>query len=69
MTPATLASILQDLQPLGLSVRRLAELFGYASENSVRQWLGGAGHVPPDVAAWLEALHAWSEANPPPRRR
>lgn len=68
MTPARLAAILQALRPLGISPGGLARLLGYASDNSVRQWLGGTGHVPPDVATWLEALLAWTEANPPPRR-
>lgn len=68
MTPDRLATILRDLRPLGISSGGLARLLGYASDNSVRQWLGGTGHVPPDVAAWLEAFRAWAEANPPPRR-
>ena len=66
MTPQRLAAILSDLEPLlGKSQRRLADLFGYASENNVRQWLSGRAQVPPHVAAWLEKLHRWWGANRP----
>lgn len=59
MTPATLRAILTDLQPLGLSARRLAALWGYASDNSIRQMLAGKQAIPPHRAEWLLSLHAW----------
>ena len=65
MTPQQFAEILADLEPLGLSARRLAAWFGYASENTVRQWLSGRNQVPPHVAAWLLQLQAWWGANRP----
>jgi hypothetical protein len=58
-THAYLATILHDLQPLGLSARRLAALHGFASENTIRQWLAGRVRVPDHVAAWLQSLHTW----------
>lgn len=41
-------------------------------DRLVRRWASGAGSIPPDVAAWLEALAAAHEAHPAPtdwRRR
>lgn len=63
MTSDRLAAILADLEPLGLSYRRLAALWRYRSDNSVRQMLDGRTAVPDDRAAWLEGLHAWWVAN------
>lgn len=68
MTPARLATILRDLRPLGLSARRLAALWGYGSETTIRQMLAGRTRVPEDGAAWLEGLHGWWVSRPPPAR-
>ncbi|TGE01665.1 hypothetical protein EU555_03025 [Methylobacterium nonmethylotrophicum] len=41
-------------------------------DRLVRRWASGDGSVPPEVAAWLEALADAHERNPPPagwRRR
>jgi DNA-binding transcriptional regulator YiaG len=65
MDAAELRAIRAVLEPLGLSARRLAALWGYASENTVRQWETGRGSVPPHVAAWLRSLAAWLKAHPP----
>lgn len=65
MTPEELRETLAALEPLGLSARRLAALWGYQSENTVRQWANGRGTVPPHVAAWLLALREWLRSHPP----
>lgn len=64
MTPSDFRTTLATLEPLGLSARRLAALWGYRSETSVRQMLAGTQRVPEPLAAWLRALVAWAEANP-----
>ena len=64
MTPADLRATLATLEPLGLSARRLAALWGYKSEVSIRQMKSGRQRVPDPLAAWLRALVAWAAANP-----
>ena len=46
----------------------LASVLGYASDNTVRQWLAGRVRVPAEVAAWLETLARHHARHPPPRR-
>lgn len=64
MTPARLTEILVQLEPLGLSRRRLAALWGYASDNTVRQWERGLVEIPTPVAQWLRRFAAWAKNNP-----
>ena len=69
MTPADLRQTLATLAPLGLTARRLAALWGYRSETSVRQMLAGEQRVPPALAAWLRAFEDWSASHPAPHPR
>lgn len=62
MTP--LATLLQRLRPLGLTVEGIARLAGYRSATSIRQMLAGRQATPPDLLAWLDDLAAWADANP-----
>lgn len=65
MTPAEqLARHLATLAPLGLSGRRLAALWGYASENTIRRMVAGTQPIPDDLAAWVERLAGWIAKNP-----
>ena len=52
MTPDDLRRI---IALAGWSQRELARRIGY-TEGPVRGWARGIGDVPPDVAAWLEAI-------------
>ena len=65
MTPSDLRATLATLAPLGLTARRLAALWGYRSETSVRQMLAGEQRIPPDKARWLRNLEKWLEKHPP----
>ena len=65
MTPTDLRATLATLAPLGLTARRLAALWGYKSEVSIRQMKSGRQRVPDPLAAWLRALVAWAEQHPP----
>lgn len=62
MTPGRLGECLATLH---WSQRALADILAY-SEGTVRGWARGSRPVPPDVAAWLEALAAVHAANPRP---
>ena len=66
MTPARLAECLALLR---WSRQGLAHALGYASDNSVRQWLCERSRVPDDVARWLETLARHHERHPPPARK
>ncbi len=63
MTPTRLRECLQALH---WSQRGLAEVLAY-SEGTVRGWARGVRPVPPEVAAWLEALAAAHQAHPAPQ--
>lgn len=65
MTPHQLRATLATLAPLGLTARRLAALWGYRSETSVRQMLAGEQRVPDALAAWLREFEAWATRHPP----
>ena len=65
MTPADLRTTLATLAPLGLTARRLAALWGYKSEVSIRQMKSGRQRIPPDKARWLRSLEKWLEKHPP----
>ena len=52
------------LAALNWSQRGLAALLGI-DERQVRRWASGSS-IPPSVAAWLELLAAFHEANPAP---
>jgi hypothetical protein len=64
MTPARFRAC---LLALSFRHRQIAELF-MVSDRRVRAWAGGSSEIPPDIAAWLEALTLWVEAHPIPRR-
>ena len=64
MTPTEFRECLDALH---WTQRGLARILG-RPEGTVRQWARGAVRIPPDVAAWLDALTAAHLANPPPRR-
>lgn len=68
MTPARLAAALATLRPLGITLGHVLKAVGYASHNTGRQWLAGAGTIPEPVGAWIERIAAFHEANPPPQR-
>lgn len=68
MTPTALAQTLADLHPLlGEGRQRLAHLWGYASETSIRNMLAGRQRVPDDLAAFLVELRALVERHRPER--
>lgn len=70
MTPTTLAETLAELHPLlGDCRARLASLFGYASETSIRNMLAGKQRVPDDLAWFLTDLRTVMRRHevPPPR--
>ena len=53
------------LDALCWSQRGVAALLG-RDDRLIRRWAAGRAAVPADVAAWLETLTTWHEANPPP---
>lgn len=63
MTPTHLRHCIDTI---GWSQRQLARVLD-RHEGTVRQWARGSVQIPGEVAAWLEALAAAHEANPPPR--
>lgn len=63
MTPTRLRECLASL---GWTQRGLARLV-QRQEGSVRQWARGVVGVPPEVAAWLDALATFHDAHPAPR--
>ncbi len=65
MTPSDFRTTLATLAPLGLTARRLAALWGYKSEVSIRQMKSGRQRVPEPLAAWLRSLEKWLEKHPP----
>lgn len=61
----TNARLLACLAILGWSERHLAKRLN-VGHGRVRRWTGGQTAVPPEVAAWLEAIAAAIEHIPPP---
>lgn len=57
--------IRECLATLGWSQRGLARVLD-RPEGVVRGWARGAAPAPSDIAAWLEKLARFHEANPPP---
>lgn len=62
MTPETFNKVLQDLAPLGISHRNIADLFGYRSHATVYQWKQGKTKIPANVEAFLMSMWEWWQA-------
>lgn len=61
MTPSRLR---ECLELVGWSQRALADYVGI-NERQVRRWAAGAA-IPEPIAAWIDTLAQFHEANPPP---
>lgn len=64
--PMSPRRLLVCLAVIGWPERELARRTGRL-QTTVRRWTGGRSPVPPDVAAWVEALAAFHRAHPAPR--